>query len=127
MSISITRLAAVCTLSLSLVNLGAAGFAHAGVIATESLLPSARAEDLATVHAALDRSDVRQQFEKMGVAPDAVDARIANLTDQELHRLAQDLGHAPAAGDGLLAVLGIVFVVLIVLELTGVIDIFKKT
>ena len=32
----------------------------------------------------------------------------------------------PAGGDGFLAVLGIVFLVLLILELTGVIDIFKK-
>ena len=32
----------------------------------------------------------------------------------------------PAGGDGLLAVIGIVFIVLLILELTGVTDIFKR-
>jgi hypothetical protein len=32
----------------------------------------------------------------------------------------------PAGGDGLFAVIGILFIVLIILEWTGVIDIFKK-
>jgi hypothetical protein len=33
---------------------------------------------------------------------------------------------APAGGDGLIAVVGLVFVVLLILELVGVIDIFKR-
>jgi uncharacterized membrane protein (Fun14 family) len=40
--------------------------------------------------------------------------------------LADGLDEAPAGGDAL-AVIGIVFLVLLILELTGVIDIFKKT
>ena len=126
MSLSITRLTAVCVLSLALVNLGALGVANAGIVATAGLVPSARAADLAELRATLDRADVQQQFEKMGVSRTAVDARIANLTDQELHRLAQKMHNAPAGGDGVLALIGAVFVVLIILELVGVIHIFKK-
>ena len=40
-------------------------------------------------------------------------------------RLADQLERAPAGGDGF-AILGIVFLVLLVLEYTGTIDIFKK-
>ena len=46
-------------------------------------------------------------------------------SDQELHQLAVDMRNAPAGGDAL-ALIGAVFVVLLILELTGVIDIFKK-
>ena len=126
MSLSITRLAAVGVLSLALVNLGAVGIAHAGMIATENLLPSTRAQDLDAVRATLDRADVRQQYRQMGVARTAIDARIATLTDRELHQLAQDMQKAPAGGDGVLALIGAVFVVLVILELVGVIHIFKK-
>jgi hypothetical protein len=126
MSLSLARLVAVWVLSLALINLGAVGFANAGIIATDSLLPAVRDRDLAAVRATLDRSDVRRQFEKMGVARAAVDARIANLTDQELHQLAQDIEQAPAGGDGFLALVGAVFVVLIILELLGVTNVFKK-
>jgi ribosomal protein S13 len=127
MTLYITRLAAVCVLSLALVNLGGVGFAHAGIITTEGLLPSTRTTDLAAVRATLDRKDVTLQLETFGVARAAAEARIANLTDQELHRLARDLQNAPAGGDSLLALIGAVFVVLMILELMGVIDIFKKT
>jgi len=45
--------------------------------------------------------------------------------DFELRSLADRMEQMPAGGDAL-AVIGIVFVVLIILELVGVIDIFKK-
>jgi hypothetical protein len=59
------------------------------------------------------------------VAPAAAAERIAALTPAELSRLATQLEQAPAGGDGL-AILGIVFLVLLALEFTGTIDIFKK-
>ena len=48
------------------------------------------------------------------------------LNDRELHQLAVDMQNAPAGGD-VVWIIGVVFIVLIILELTGVIDIFKKT
>jgi hypothetical protein len=69
---------------------------------------------------------VRNQLLELGVAPEAVDARIAALTPDEQRALAERLGELPAGGD-VLAVIGVVFLVLLILELVGVIDIFKKT
>ncbi len=65
-------------------------------------------------------------MEQMGVDAAAVEQRVARLNDRELHQLALDMRNAPAGGDGALALIGAVFVVLLILELTGVIDIFKK-
>jgi hypothetical protein len=61
----------------------------------------------------------------LGVDPAEVNGRLAALTDAEIAVLARKLDQLPAGGDAL-AVLGIVFLVLLVLELTGTIDIFKK-
>jgi hypothetical protein len=63
----------------------------------------------------------------MGVDPAEIEGRLAALTDAELATLADTIGQAPAGGDSALAIIGIVFVVLLILELTGTIDIFKKT
>ena len=63
----------------------------------------------------------------MGVNPSDAALRVASLNDQELATVANRLDQLPAGGDGVLAVIGIVFLVLLILELTGVIDIFKKT
>jgi hypothetical protein len=62
----------------------------------------------------------------MGVDATAVDTRIASLSDSELQQMATEMQKAPAGGDALLAVVGLVFVVLMILEFTGVIDIFKR-
>jgi len=78
------------------------------------------------INVVLARSEVRQELERLGVDPDNASARVAALNDQELVFLAENLEELPAGGD-LLAVVGIVFIVLLILELVGVIDIFKKT
>jgi hypothetical protein len=62
----------------------------------------------------------------MGVDPAGIEGRLDALSEAEIAALAGQIEQAPAGGDAL-AVIGIVFVVLIILELVGVIDIFKKT
>ena len=123
---SVSRLSLVCVLCLALLSLDLPVPARAGVIGTDALVTTGRAADMGFVQSQLDREDVRQKMQEMGVAPDAVDARIAGLTDQELHRLAGDLKKAPAGGDGILALIGAVFVVLIILDLMGVTHIFRR-
>ena len=78
-----------------------------------------------TVNAALARDQVRSQFQSLGVDPTQVEARVAALTDAELRTLAGQMQDMPA-GAGALAIIGIVFLVLLILEAVGVIDIFKK-
>ncbi|MGB5103498.1 MAG: PA2779 family protein [Steroidobacteraceae bacterium] len=114
-------------LCFAILNLGSPLMANAAMIGTlQAVESSSRAQDLATVNAALAREDVRQQFAALGVAPAQIESRIAALTDAELGKLAGQMAEMPAGGDAL-AVIGIVFIVLLILELTGVIDIFKKT
>ncbi len=101
--------------------------ASAGVIGTQEYLAGAtRAGQIAHIQSALLRQDVRDQLVRLGVDPVAASERIASLSDGELTQIAGNLDALPAGGDSLLAVIGIVFVVLLILELTGVIDIFKK-
>jgi hypothetical protein len=74
----------------------------------------------------LAREDVTRRLEALGVDPELARLRAASLSAAELDELALRIEQAPAGGDGVLAVLGITFLVLLVLELVGVIDIFKK-
>jgi hypothetical protein len=121
------RRACVALLSASLVSLGLQAPAAAGVVSTADAIAAHEATGArALVDATLARADVRAQLEGMGVDPADVAGRLAALTDQEIESLAGQIEDAPAGGDAL-AVIGIVFVVLIILELVGVIDIFKKT
>jgi hypothetical protein len=123
----IFRKAVVYALCLAVLNVGSPLVARAELVGTlQAVESSTRSQDLATVSAALARQEVRDQMAALGVAAADVDARIARLTDSELRTLADRMGEMPAGGDAL-AVIGIVFVVLVILELVGVIDIFKKT
>jgi len=117
----------VYALCLALLNLSSPPVAQAALVGTLQAVESGtRSLDLAKVNAALARDQVRDQMVALGVDPTTVDARVARLTDSELRSLAERMDQMPAGGDAL-AVIGIVFLVLIILELVGVIDIFKKT
>jgi hypothetical protein len=125
MRVSLWRKSAIAVLSVAIVNMGFMSAASAGIVDTSALVSTARDADLSAIRAKLDREDVRARMQEMGVDAAAVDARLASLSDRELHQLATDMQNAPAGGDAL-ALLGAVFLVLLVLELVGVIDIFKK-
>ena len=121
------RKSVVFALCLAVLNLGSPSLARAELVGTLAAVEaSTRSQDLATVNAALAREQVREQMSALGVDAAAVEARVARLTDAELRTLAERMDTMPAGGDAL-AIIGIVFLVLIILEVVGVIDIFKKT
>lgn len=99
---------------------------HAGMIGTESALAAeSRAADLATVQTFMARDEVRSQLETWGVEPALAAERVAQLSDAELQQMAVNIQSQPA-GAGALAVVGIVFIVLLILELVGVINVFQS-
>lgn len=110
----------------SSVSLATAQTASAAVVGTRAVMEeSQRTETVARVQAGLDRADIQAQFAALGVDAEVAKARVAALSDEELRYLDGQLAEMPA-GSSLLAVIGIVFVVLLILELVGVTDIFKK-
>lgn len=115
--------------ALVAVSVGMAGLVHtasASVVGTRTVMMQAeRADTVARLHQALDREAVQQQLMALGVDAEAAKERIAALSDAELRQLDGRLAELPA-GAGLLEVVGVVFVVLLILELVGVIDIFKS-
>jgi len=116
----------IYVMCLAMLNLGSPLVARAELVGTlQAVQASTRAQDLATVNSALARAEVRAQFAALGVEPAQVDARVAALTDAELSTLAGQMNELPAGADAL-AVIGIVFLVLLILEAVGVIDVFKK-
>jgi hypothetical protein len=111
-------------LSMSLLGLPAASLA--APIGTDTLVQlDQRGELLSRIQTHLARDDVRAQFLQRGVSPAEVDARIAALSTEELQVLSMQLDELPAGGS-LLAVIGVVFVVLLILELLGVTNVFTK-
>jgi hypothetical protein len=100
--------------------------ARADVIGAEQYLSSMdRRAIVDSVTATLAREDLRVALKHHGVDPAMAAERVAALNDQELMLLHDKLEELPAGGS-LLAALGIAAIVILILELVGDIDIFKK-
>lgn len=111
-----------CTVSL----LSVQTIARADVIGPEQFLNAVdRQVALDSVNRALARDEVRNTLKHYGVDPFDAAARVAALNDRELTSLAEDLDRLPA-GSGALSTLGLAAIVVLILELIGVIDIFKE-
>jgi uncharacterized protein DUF6627 len=124
--IGLLRTFLVQILAVALLSVGSPIVVQAEVIGTLAGIESAQRDaDLARVNRALASEQAREQLQALGVDQAQVEVRLAGLTDSELSTLADKLEQAPAGGD-VLAVIGVVFVVLLILEAVGVIDIFKK-
>ena len=122
----VRKLLVVPALCVALVCSGFTANVQAAVIGTQQAMSAqARAAAETGVRASLARDDVRQAMLRLGADPAQVDGRIASLSDAELLQVRGELDRLPAGG--VLEVVGLVFVVLLILELTGVIDIFKRT
>ncbi len=126
MRFSLLRSSMLHIVSIALVFGGFAQVSHAGVIETGYLLDQdSRAARLERVEAMLASDSVARQLESLGVDKALVAERVQALSNEELLLLEQEMD-AQAAGGDALALLGGVFLVLLVLELLGVTDVFKR-
>lgn len=118
---ALLRLVSVC-----IICMGFAQAAPAGMIGTGHMLDDeSRAASLSRIEVLLAREDVGRQLEAFGVEQAMVVERLNGLSTAELLELEGQIESQVAGGD-ILAVIGIVFVVLLILELVGVTDIFKS-
>ncbi len=107
--------------------LGLSPAVNARLITTqESMQMTQRQEQLTKINRILLHGEVQEQMLAFGVEPGDVQDRLDVLTDEELMQLASRLPDMPAGGDSILAVIGVVFVVLLLLELVGVTNVFSK-
>lgn len=98
----------------------------AAIVSTQDVI-AADTRDLrvSALQSRLAAEDVRAALIELGVDPRQAQARVASLTDAELTQLENEIDALPAGG-GTLALIGAVFVVLLILELTGVTNIFNN-
>lgn len=126
MQLSKSRVLLVQFLSVAIIAAGFVQVSWAGSIGTDYLVDSdARSASLARIEALLVRDDVAQQLQSFGVDKASIDVRLAGLTTAELVALEGQIDEQIAGGDAI-AVIGVVFLVLLILELVGVTDIFKS-
>lgn len=126
MHLSKSRVLLVQLLSMAIIAAGFVQVSWAGSIGTDYLVDSeARTASLARIEALLVRDDVAQQLQALGVDRASIDSRLQGLTTAELVALEGSIDEQVAGGDAI-GVIGVVFLVLLILELVGVTDIFKK-
>lgn len=114
----VTAVVVAATLGLSTI----AAPASAAIVGTEQMLSQSGAQQ--RVDAFLARAEVLQQLQQWGINPADAQQRVAALTESELQQLAAQIDELPA-GAGALEVIGVVFLVLLILELVGVINVFS--
>jgi len=102
--------------------------AQAALVGTSQILDQGYQEvDRDRLRAFLDRAEVRDQLEALGVDRDIARARIDSLTNEEVADIVDRLDQLPAGGDGLATLVGaalLVFIILLITDLLGLTDIF---
>lgn len=89
---------------------------------------SHRETDLQKIQKLLESKLIQHKLSQLGLTRDEIEARLCQLDDEQIHQIASQI-HALEAG-GTSADLVIILVLLaiigfLILELTGVIDVFK--
>lgn len=83
-------------------------------------IASAREADVVIVQRALEHKVVAQKLRDYGIAPGEVEAKLAQMSDADLHQLATAANGLPSGGDGLgtlIAILVIVILVIVIVKL----------
>ncbi len=98
--------------------------AAAGLVSSQpsglTAVASSRDADVLAVQRALEHDIVAQKLKDYGVTPEQVEARMASMTDAELHSLATATQGLPSGGDSLgvlVTVLVIILLVILILKL----------
>lgn len=104
--------------------IGIAPRLEAGFAPSEALVPSstARMSDLASLQTLLENKLVRQRLQDLGFSTDEISARLSQLSDEQIHSIAQKLDDLKVGADGAawaIAILLVVVVVLLIINLTG--------
>lgn len=100
---------------------------QASMMPTESTSATYNSAEREKVQAFLAREDVVKQMEAYGVTTEAAVDRVAALSDDEVHQLANKIDSLPAGGSDILGVILTIFVVLLITDILGFTKIFPFT
>ena len=95
-----------------------AGFSPSAMVNTEFQ----RDVDMAKVQQVIETKLVSERLEKLGFTRDEITSRLSQLSDRQLHQVAQNLDDIRVGGDALgviIALLVIAILVIVILQLTG--------
>jgi len=96
-----------------------AGFAPSEIIALKEV---DRKADIEKVQRFLEMKIVRDRLEKLGFTYEEINNRLSQLSDQQLHQVAQQIDELKVGSDGIGFVIGLLVItilVILILQLTG--------
>jgi len=102
-----------CYLVLAMVAIGVVPPVEASFLSSETITTtggSDRSLDLQTVREALETKLVRQRLADLGFTPEEVRTRIAQLSDQQIHQVAQRLDEVRVGQDGFGILIGLLVI-----------------
>ena len=103
----------------------------AAMVGTDRIVGQQSAADArVTVDTFMERANVEDQFEKLGVDPTEAKDRVAALSDDEVAQLAERIDSMPAGQGAVGAVIGaavLIFIVLLITDLLGFTSVFPFT
>lgn len=76
---------------------------------------SARAVEIEKIQRALENRIVADKLTAYGVAPEEVQGKLGQMTDEQIHLLAQASDNALVGGDGIGVVIGVLVIILLVI------------
>ena len=113
-----------CYCVLAVFVMGLIPRVYAGLSPSEVIvLPeSDRSADLGKIQKMLEVKMVQERLKQLGFSDDEIQSRLGQLSDQQIHQLAQTLDELKVGGDGgavIIFLLLVAFIVVLVLYLTG--------
>lgn len=113
-------------LAIAMFGMSIQSVALAGIVTTTDLVNSQHLQmERERIQDWIARADVREQLSSQGVDMEQAQKRVDSMTDEEVQQMAARMDQMPA-GSGAGEVVLIAFLVLIILELSGVTDIFTQ-
>lgn len=98
------------------------GVAQAGLIGSEAIVAAeTNTANRQAVDTFLQRQDVRDQLQTLGVSPSEAESRVAALSDAEIAQIAGSLPTDPAGESAVGVLIGAVIIIAIVLLITDIV------
>ena len=111
---------------VSFFSLGLQGTANAGIVSSDQLVMAQQSQlDRQQLKTWMAREDIREQLIDHGVDVDSAIVRVDSMTNQEVQQLSANMNDMPA-GSGFIETAVLAFLVLVILEVTGVTDILPN-
>jgi hypothetical protein len=97
-----------------------AGFSASEVV---GFSPIDRASDLGKIQNAIETKMIGERLKQIGLTPDEIQKKLAQLSDQQIHQLAQQLDELKVGGDAgwavLITILVLAAIAVAIIYLTG--------